>query len=206
MMSVFRRREGFQYLWTDSPVSTLIIILNLLMFLVTLITGGFSSLNLIQLGGLFPPLVTENGEYYRLLTTMFLHGSTFHLIGNLLIGIFVLSTALERLIGSLKFATIYFGSGLIASLVILYANPTALSIGASGAIYGVLGALLYVTIYRKDKVNISDISSIRGLIVINIIFTFLYPNVSIAGHIGGMIGGFLLSYLLIKRNVVEIIN
>lgn len=205
-MSVFQRREGFQYLWKDSPVSTLIIIANLIMFAVTLLTGGFTTLNLINLGAMFPPLVTEAGEYYRLFTHMFLHGSTFHIIGNMLIGVVVLSTALERLIGSFKFSIIYFGSGLLGGLIIIFINPNAVSIGASGAIYGVLGALFYITIYRKDLINPRDISSIRGLIAINIIFTFLYPGISIAGHLGGISAGFLISFLLIRRNVFRVIN
>ena len=205
-MSVFRRREGFNYLWEDSPVAVVLIVLNILMFIITILTGGFGIDNLIELGAILPPLVTQGNEYYRLLTAMFLHGSTFHLIGNLLIGIFVLSTALERLIGSLKFSAIYFGSGIIAGIIILFGQQNAVSVGASGAIYGVLGALLYITIYRKDLVTESDTSSIRALIAINVVFTLLYPNISILGHAGGIVAGFLLSFLLIRRNVFKVIN
>ncbi|MEC9485532.1 MAG: rhomboid family intramembrane serine protease [Candidatus Izemoplasma sp.] len=205
-MSVFRRREGLNYVWEDSPVSAVLIGINIIMFIITIVTGGFTTTNFIKLGAILPPLVTEGGEYYRLLTAMFLHGSTFHLIGNLLIGILVLSTALERLIGSLKFSAIYFGSGILAGLFILFGPQNAVSLGASGAIYGILGALLYITIYRKDLVNQSDISSIRGLIAINVIFTLLYPGISILGHVGGIISGFLLSFILIRRNVFKVIN
>lgn len=205
-MNVFRRREGFQYLWKDSPVSVIIIALNTIMFLVTLLTGGFTSGNLLDLGGLYPPFVTENGEWYRLFTMMFLHGSTLHFVSNILIGVIVLSTALERLIGSFKFSLIYFGSGILGSIIILFLSPNALSIGASGAIYGVLGALLFITIYRDDLMNPRDVQSIRGLIIINIIFTFLAPGISIAGHLGGIAAGFLLSFILIRRNVFKVIS
>jgi len=200
-MSIFIREGNLKDFYRKAPVTSFIIIIITIFFIATILSGGFTGLNLVRLGGLYPPFVKE-GEYYRLLTTMFLHGSELHFLSNVIIGLFVLSSALERLIGSKKFILVYFLSGMASSILITFLSDD-LTIGASGAIYGVLGSLLYITIYRRDLINVRDIQSIRGLIMINIVFTFLMPGISIIGHIGGIVCGYLLSFLLIREKEDE---
>ncbi len=202
-MSIFVRDGDLKDFFKHAPITSIILIIISVFLLATMMLGGFTISNLIRLGGLYPPLVLYEGEYYRLLTTMFLHGSIIHFFANAVIGLFVLSSALERLIGSKKFALIYFISGIGSSLLITYTSINV-TIGASGAIYGALGSLLYITIYRRDLIDVRDIQSIRGLIFINIIFTFMIPGISIIGHIGGIVIGYLLSYLLISKKGEEI--
>jgi rhomboid protease GluP len=168
--------------------------------------GAFDPQNLFDLGALWGNYVLDSGEWWRLLTSMFLHGSIIHYISNMIIGVLALSSALERLIGGFKFVVIYFGGGLLAGLVIIFFNPNALTIGASGAIFAALGSLLWITLYRPDKLTTSDVQTIRTLIVLNIVFTLLVPGISIAGHLGGISAGFLISYLIIERNVFKVIN
>jgi len=201
-MSIFIRDGDLKDFFKRAPVTSIIIIIVTMFLAATVIMGGFTAYNLLKLGGLYPPFV-KNGDYYRLLTTMFLHGSYMHFLANTIIGLYVLSSALERLIGSNKFAFIYFVSGLVSSVSITFMTNN-LTIGASGAIYGALGSLLYITIYRRDLINVRDIQSIRGLIFVNIIFTFLIPGISIIGHIGGLLCGYLLSYILVGKNTEEI--
>ena len=197
---IFSTNNQLKQLYQTAPVTFFNIVAVSIMFLVTLVTGGFSGENLLRLGALFTPSVYFNNEYYRLFTVMYLHGSITHFIFNTMFGLFIISSALERMIGSLKFAIVYFVSGIGASLLIyvvyLITGTPTLGVGASGAIYGVLGALLFLTIYRSEWFTPSDISSIRGLIIINVIFTILVPNVSLEAHLGGLVSGFLLTAIL----------
>jgi len=173
------------------------------MVIITYLTGGFSVGNLLSLGALDPVLV-KNGEYYRLFTVMFLHGSMEHFLSNTVIGLFVLSGTLERLIKPFKFAVLYIVAGLGASLFIVFSSNETIpgfdvTVGASGAIFAVLGCLLYISIFRHDLIHQAERKSIFALIGIQMVFTFVTPMISIPGHVGGLISGFLLSFLLISR-------
>ena len=203
-MSLFNREGTFKDYFKKAPVTSTILIINLIMLIIVAITGGFNPYNLLRLGALWSPLVIENNEWWRIITSMFLHGSFSHFLGNAVIGLYVLSGALERIIGSKKFFFIYFLSGIGAGLLVVFTS-NALTIGASGAIFGALGSLLYIGIYRKDLMSVRDFQSIKGLVIFNIVFTFFGPNISVAGHIGGIVTGFLLSYLFIK-NSKKIVN
>jgi rhomboid protease GluP len=200
-MSVFVREGGVEQYIKKAPITSILIAANLIMLFVVIIYGGFETYTLLRLGALWAPLV-KDGETWRLVTSMFLHGSVIHFIGNAIIGLYVLSSSLERTIGSKKFILIYFLSGLGAGLLVTY-TTNALTIGASGAIFGALGSLLYIGIYRKDLMSRQDFQSIKGLVIANIFFTFLIPNISIAGHVGGIATGFLLSFIFIKRKTYE---
>jgi len=203
MYSIFSRNGDWKTFYKNAPVTSILIIINTVMLLVTLLTGGFQG-EAIKLGAIIPFEII-NGEYWRIITAAFLHGGVLHFLSNMIIGLLSLSSALERLIGSKKFLIIYVGSLLISGGVVLFFTnyPT---IGASGAIFGVLGALLYITVYRKDMLSYQDSQSIRALIFINIVFTFLGANISIPGHIGGIAAGYLISFLVIKRNIFKVMH
>jgi rhomboid protease GluP len=206
MYSVFTRRGDWKSFYKNSPVTSVLIIINTLMLVVVLLTGGFGNYNLVSLGGILPSLV-KDGEYWRIITAAFLHGSVIHFASNIIIGLLTLSSALERMIGSKKFSFIYFGSMLISGIaVVLLSDLNVVTIGASGAIFGALGSLLYITLYRKDMVTHQDAQSIWGLIAINIVFTLIASGISISGHVGGIVSGFLLSYIIIRRNVFKVLH
>ncbi|MDD3122430.1 MAG: rhomboid family intramembrane serine protease [Candidatus Izemoplasmatales bacterium] len=182
-----------------SPVTATLMILNLLMLLVTYIVGGFENDVFVKLGGLAPILITDTHEYYRLLTSMFLHASLLHFLSNML-ALYLLGIALEKTMGPVRFTLLYFISGLGASVaIVLFAEPLRLTIGASGAIYGIVGSLLYITFARPLWFTPQSVRSIRYMIVLNLFITVIVPNVSIAGHIGGLIVGVLLSFILMPK-------
>ncbi len=202
-MSIFSSYGSFKDFWKKSPVTTVLIFLVFFMVIVTYFTGGFTVGNLLDLGALDPVLV-KDGEYYRLFTVMFLHGSVEHFISNTVIGLFVLSGTLERLIKPIKFAILYIVAGLGASLFIVFTSVETrlgfdVTVGASGAIFAVLGCLLYISIFRHDLINKAERKSIYALIAIQMVFTFATPMISIPGHVGGLISGFILSFFLISR-------
>jgi rhomboid protease GluP len=209
MFSIFSRTGDWRTFYRTSPVTSIIIIVNTVFLLLTIVTGGFSfsSSHLRAIGAITRYDVLELNEWWRLVSAAFLHGGILHFLGNVVIGLLTLSSALERLIGSKKFAFIYFGSMVISGLaVVLFSPDNAVTIGASGAIFGVLGSLLYYTVYKRENLTYQDVQSVRTLSIINIVFTLLMPGISMSGHIGGIIAGFLLSYLVIKRDVFEVMH
>jgi rhomboid protease GluP len=206
-MSIFARTGNLDDFWRQSPVTSIIFVLNTLMLVAVLFTGGFNGGTVSNWAFINRILIFEEGETYRLITGAFHHWDFLHYGFNMVIGVIVLSSALERLIGSKKFASIYFGSLLISSLLIAYlSDPLDRTAGASGAIFGVMGCLLWISLYRKDILQYRDIQSIWVLVAFQVLATFATPNVSIIGHLSGMIAGFLISYLIIRRNIFKILN
>jgi len=204
-MSIFTRNGTIEDFVKQRPVSSALIILNSLALIYTMLSGGFDVYNLRDLGGIFPVWVIERGEYYRIFTAAFLHGSIIHFLSNMIIGVSFMGAALEKAIGSLKFFIIYFvaviGSGI---LVVFLSEPNVITIGASGGVFGVLGALLYISINRTDLISEQDKKTIWTFVAIQIFFTFVNnSNISIPGHAGGLIAGFLISLLLLGRRKEE---
>ena len=207
MFSIFQRSGDWRDFFRTSPITSYIIIINAIFLFFTIFSGGFSSSNLRAVGAIYTYDVIELGEWWRILSAAFLHGGFLHFFSNVIIGLLFLSSALERMIGSKKFAFIYFGSLLLSGLAVVFLGPENVpTIGASGAIFGVLGSLLYYTVYKKDRLSMRDIQSIRSLTFINIAFTLFMPGISMAGHIGGIVAGFLLSYLIIPRDTWQVLN
>lgn len=186
-----RRREEerriFEY---GKPMFTrLFIVVQVAMFLVLEWSGGSTNPDvLIHYGAKFNPLI-EAGEWWRLLTPMFLHIGFLHLLTNTL-ALYYLGITVERLYGSLRFLVIYVTAGFFGALASFLFTPS-LSAGASGAIFGLFGALLYFgTVYRHLFFRTMGMNVI-SLIIVNLLFGLLVPGIDNAGHIGGLVGGFL---------------
>jgi rhomboid protease GluP len=180
------------------PVTSILLLINLLMVFVVLLMGGFKNSVLLELGGLVPILVTEFNEYERLLFSMFLHGSIIHFLMNGL-ALFFLGGFLERYLGYVRYTLIYLLSGLGSSIAVVLFGPNAITIGASGAIYGVVGALFLLITLRPNWFPPQAAKSIRTLIVVNLILTFVLPSISLEGHLGGLLVGVILIFPLIPK-------
>lgn len=188
--------EYFKEYYKNHPVTSIIIIINLVMGFLVMFSGGFSIPNLISWGAIVPPLITEQGEYYRIVAAMALHGSILHLLMNSYV-LFYIGGHLEKLLGPKKYLLVYLVSGIISSLFVVYfGEPNVVTIGASGAIFGVMGGLFMLTIKKASWFHPQTIRSIRNLMVINLIFTFVIPNISVLGHLGGLIAGVLLFFVI----------
>jgi membrane associated rhomboid family serine protease len=138
----------------------------------------------IEEGVLWRPAIAE-GQYWRLITGAFLHENLLHIGFNMYL-LYLLGMMLEPAIGSLRFGAIYFTSLLAGSFGALFATA-APSLGASGAIFGLMGAAVVELRARR----LSVMEGIGGLIVINLILSFTLSNISVGAHVGGLIGGFL---------------
>lgn len=138
-------------------------------------------------------IYVQYGGFYRLFTSMFLHANLYHIAFNMY-ALYILGPQVEKYFGKLKFLLIYLISGILGSLFsCVFMVSTSLSIGASGAIFGLFGSLAYFTYKYRATLNNFLRSSILPTVFINLILGFLLPNVDVSAHIGGLIGGILIS-------------
>jgi rhomboid protease GluP len=174
------------------------------MFVVETLAGGSEQTAvLIRLGAKVTYLVAS-GEYWRLFTSMFLHIGFAHLLFNGY-ALVAIGTELERLLGPVRFLVIYLLSGLYGALA-SYAFSVNLSAGASGAIFGLIGALAaFFFLHRARLGNWGRmrLANIAFLIAINLFFGFTYPGIDNLAHLGGLLGGFGLGWALAPRYEVE---
>ena len=135
--------------------------------------------------GLYGPAVA-NGEWYRLITAAFLHANPIHLLFNMLM-LWWFGQALEGALGQARFAGVYFVSALAGSAGALLLTPESFTVGASGAVFGILGAGL---VLERRQIFVFG-GSAMAVVVLNVLFTFLISNISLGGHLGGLAGGML---------------
>lgn len=180
------------------PIITYCIIaLCILAFILMYIFGNGSSdnLTLIKFGANLDILTVGLGEYFRLITCSFLHIGIFHLLFNMY-ALYVIGSQAESFFGKIKYLIIYLFSAVSASLLSLMFSANVISAGASGAIFGLMGALLYFGYHYRIYLGNVIKSQIIPIIVINLLFGFLVSGVDNAAHIGGLIGGFLMAMVL----------
>ena len=153
---------------------------------------------LIDTGAMYGVYFNANpNQWFRLITPMFIHIGFGHLVSNMIILYFV-GPQFEQMIGSFKFITIYLLSGIVGNIACLLINPETIAAGASTAIFGMFGALLYYGLISHDKDLRTFGQFHMALIIMNIIYTFINPSVSVPGHIGGLVAGFLVALGLNK--------
>ncbi|MBR5765956.1 MAG: rhomboid family intramembrane serine protease [Lachnospiraceae bacterium] len=182
----------------DSPVTLAIVLMNAVMFLASVTVGeAFVS------AGVMDFELVSGGQLYRLLTAMFLHGSIDHIVGNMLF-LFAMGEMVERAAGHVKYAVIYILAGIAGNGVsYLYEMMSGIrysSLGASGAVYGIFGALIVMSIKKVSGINIVK-SRIPLAIIYCLYSSFAMPNIDYAAHIGGLLFGMLLTALLVKKGV-----
>ncbi|HKO38915.1 MAG TPA: rhomboid family intramembrane serine protease [Solirubrobacterales bacterium] len=187
------QQEGF----AQSPATYILIGLSVIGYLIEIATGtgGLAGGGLTQFMidfGLYGPFVAE-GELYRLVTSGFLHADLIHLGFNMLL-LFFLGRLLEPALGTPRFVVLYFASLLAGSFGALLVEPDAVTVGASGAVYGLAGA---VFIMARGRGMEALAGQIGFLIIFNLIFSFVAPRISVGGHIGGLIGGVLCALIVV---------
>lgn len=182
------------------PVTAVLLFLNIAAFLVTEFTGGSqNTLHMLNCGAAYTPLIIENGEYYRLFVCMFLHFGMEHLTNNMLV-LFVLGSRLEQAIGKIRFLLIYLAGGILGNIIsmLLEMNSMdfAVSAGASGAVFAVMGAMLYIVIRNKGWLGDLSMKQIFIMAGFSLYFGYASAGVDNAAHIGGLLSGFVLAVIL----------
>ena len=174
-------------------VTKALVAANVLVYLLAVASssGGFTpSDQFIVDWGLYGPFIAE-GEWWRMVTAAFLHANLIHILFNMLM-LWWFGQALEAAVGAWRFAGIYAVSALAGSAGALLLAPETFTVGASGAVFGILGAGL---VLERQQIWVFGGSAL-GVVVLNVVFSFLIARISIGGHIGGLVGGALAVLVL----------
>jgi membrane associated rhomboid family serine protease len=178
------------------PATVVLIAINVIVYLVEILKGGggtnIGTLELFNMGALFGPAVGEGGDWWRMITAGFVHVSLLHIGFNMYL-LFILGRLLEPSIGTPRFVVLYFASLLAGSFAALLIEPNTVGAGASGAIFGVLGATFVIARGRRLDAIAGQIGI---LILINLVFTFADSAISIGAHVGGLVCGILCGLLI----------
>ncbi|PLS15894.1 rhomboid family intramembrane serine protease [Bacillus sp. M6-12] len=188
---MFTRTESFQQFIKFYPAVTIFVALSLIGFLLTsswFLPGHFFFEKLAGVN-----LYISEGEYWRLITPIFVHSSFSHLLFNAF-SLVIFGPALERMIGSFLFPLFFLSSGLAANAATYLIQPlTFTHVGASGAIYGILGFFLFLALFKKEHLSRQNSQTILTLVVVGLIMTFIQPQINVLGHLGGLAAGLLLA-------------
>ena len=156
--------------------------------------NGFNAGVLVKMGANYAPLLKESYQVWRLVSYMFLHGSIIHILVNMY-SLVALGNQIETFFGKAKFLIIYFISGIAGGLLSAAAGGVT-SVGASGAIFGLLGSMLYFGFHYRAYFGQAVKLQILPVIAINLAIGFMMPNIDNWCHIGGLVGGFLITMAL----------
>jgi membrane associated rhomboid family serine protease len=176
-------------------LTNVLIAINVVAYMWLISTGGLSSDEALRdHGALVGTLCTQQGQWWRIVTGAFLHGGLIH-IGSNMLALYFVGSSVEEIFGKLRFALLYAVALVGAGLAVVYFAPNDPTVGASGAIFGLFGALVAVGL-RLGKRGRGLIGQVLPVIVLNLVLTFAIPNISAAGHIGGLITGLLAGLVL----------
>jgi len=191
-------------LFNSRPVVTLTLIgINVAVWLIGLALGGSPNRlsgemieNFALVGGGSVDgrtlIGVDEGEWYRLITGGFLHANLIHLGFNMYL-LYVLGRQLERVLGTVDFLILYFGGLLAGSFGALLVTPNSFTVGASGAVFGLMGG--WIMVARSRGIDFMQ-SGVAGLVILNVLLTFGVSGISVGGHLGGLAGGLAVGWLL----------
>lgn len=180
----------------QSPVTSILIAICILVFLGMTITGGSTNTNvLVAWGAKFTPLIRQ-GQWWRLISAGFIHIGFQHLLINV-VSLYFIGMYIENIMGHYQMLLIYLVSVLTGNLVSAVWVPTSISAGASTGIFGLFGAFILLGVAYRDNQAIRLLArQFLILVAFNIVADLLMPGVDLAGHLGGLIGGFLMAAIL----------
>lgn len=201
---VFFMETKNETITTWMNVNVVLIVVNILVWLVLCTQGDTRSAQFMYEHGAMFPTDVLNGDGYRLFSAMFLHFGAEHLISNMFMQYF-LGNMLLRALSQWKFALIYLLAGIggnITSLVMMFVTGDfAVAAGASGAIYGVIGALLWVVLRNGGKFESISVPRMLLAVAVYIVYGFTTEGVDAWAHLGGMVAGFVAAILLYRRKI-----
>lgn len=184
-------------------VNGTLIALNIIYFLYLEIAGSSEdTMFMLQHGAMFAPFVLEGGEYYRLFTSIFMHFGISHIANNMLV-LFVLGDNMERALGSIRYLLFYLLCGAGANVVSMYLGMNdpvqAVGAGASGAIFGVIGGLLYAVAVNKGRLEDLSTRQLVTVVVFSLYFGFTSTGVDNVAHVAGLVIGIILAVVLYRK-------
>lgn len=194
---MFTRTENLRTFLKLYPIISIIIGIHLLLWLLFFLPIQNVHLLLEKMIG-FNYWIAA-GEYWRLITPIFLHSGFGHMIFNSF-SIILFGPALERMLGKSRFLVAYFGAGFFANTATYFLEPLQyIHVGSSGAIFGLFGIYVYMVMFRKDLIDRNNSQIILTILVIGLVMTFVNSNTNIAAHLFGLLGGLALGPILITK-------
>ncbi|WP_421382853.1 rhomboid family intramembrane serine protease [Bacillus salacetis] len=196
---MFVRTESFSQFIRLYPIVSIIVFIHLLLFSVTLVPflpeiwvyEHFAGIN----------LYIFNGEWWRLITPIFVHLGFAHLLFNSF-SLILFAPPLERMLGKIKFTAIYLGCGFIANVATYFLEPLTYNhVGASGAIFGLFGIYVGMALFHKHLISAQNKQVIIPIVVIGLVMTFFQSNINITAHLFGLLAGIIISWLLLPYMV-----
>lgn len=189
-------------------VTTLLVGINVIIWLFLELKGDTqAAFFMLKYGAAYPPFIVENGEWWRLFTCMFLHFGADHLINNMLM-LYVTGIRLEHALGSIRYGILYLLSGLCGSILSCYMElaetEMAVSAGASGAVFGVVGGLIALAIWNRGRIEGLTAKGLLGMLALSLYYGFAASGVDNWGHIGGLVGGFVLGCMFALMDKMRI--
>ena len=187
----------------QAQCTIILIAVNVIVFFILSLMGDTEDVVfMMRHGAMYEYLVTHDHEYYRLFTCMFLHFGIEHMLNNMVI-LGALGWNLEPEIGKIRFLAVYFGSGIAGNVTSLLfhasAEQGAVTAGASGAVFGLMGALLYVVIANRGRLGRLSGRGMLVMVALSLYFGFASSGVDNFAHIGGLICGFLMALILYRK-------
>lgn len=182
----------------NNVVTILLIAVNVIIFLIEEVSGGSNDVQVaLRFGAEYVPLI-QAGEYYRLFTACFLHFGFYHLISNMF-SLYLMGRIVEQVFGKVRYLIIYLVSGITGNVLTFFLEVStgsySVSAGASGAIFGLFGTFAVMAISRKFRV--ASLWQVILAIVLSLSPGFSDPEIGVSAHIGGLIGGFIISLILL---------
>lgn len=194
---MFTRTESLRDFIRFYPVITFIIFIHILLYLLTALPIFPSKYLFERLAGV--NLYVVNGEYWRIVTPIFMHAGFAHMLFNSF-SLVLFGPALEQLLGRTKFILVYLVTGIAANLATLLLEPlTYTHVGSSGAIFGLFGFYISIIMFRKAMMSHENSQTIMTIAIIAVIMTFVQSNINITAHIFGMLSGFLIGAAAYRR-------
>lgn len=194
---MFIRNEPFKLFLRHYPVTSIILALNLIIFLILYMTGTWHLAPDFAFS-VFQFMVGSNaaildGAWWQLITPVFLHISFSHILFNAF-SIFIFAPALESMLGKVRFVAAFLGTGIIANIAALFLESPGFShYGASGAVFGLFGVYLYIVVFRREFISQQDRTIIIVVLLLSLIGSFFYQNIDVVGHLTGFLSGLLLA-------------
>ena len=191
-------------------ITWLLLAINIGVWLLMQLAGGFLRTDadlLLRFGAMFGPLIAT-GEYWRFFTAMFLHAGLIHLFFNCF-ALFIFGRLVEGVYGHTRFTTIYLLAGLSGGVLSYMFNRAAIAVGASGAIFGILGALAAYFVVHRDtfgEMGRRNLTGLATIAAVNLAIGLLIPNIDNWAHLGGLAGGFVMGLALAPRYMYELID
>lgn len=195
---MFIRTESFQQFIKLYPAVSILLLVNIIMFLLSSLPIFPDFLILKKLAGFNHGIAA--GEWWRLVTPIFLHGSFSHLLFNCF-SMVILAPALETLLGRLKFCLFFMATGIVANIATYIINPLSfIHVGSSNAILGMLGFYLFMAVLHKKNMSRQNAITIYSLTALAVIMTFTRPETNLIGHLSGLAAGIALAPIFKKRS------